>query len=70
MKLNKVLFITSFIPVIVFKVVARVGNATLTQAKVAMVIGLILAGIQFILSRQLIKHTTLVFLELGRHGYI
>jgi hypothetical protein len=58
MKLNKVLFITSFIPVIVFKVVARVGDATLIQAKVAMVIGLILAGIQFILSRQLIKHTT------------
>lgn len=58
MKLNKVLFITSFIPVIVFKVVARVGDATLTQAKVAMVIGLILAGIQFILSKRFLKRTT------------
>ena len=68
MKLNKVLFITSFIPVIVFKVVARVGDATLTQAKVAMVIGLILAGIQFILSRQLIKHTT--YLEKAFLGFL
>jgi multimeric flavodoxin WrbA/putative sterol carrier protein len=68
MKLNKVLFITSFIPVIVFKVVARVGEATLTQAKVAMVIGLVLAGIQFILSKQLIKHTT--YLEKAFLGFL
>ncbi len=68
MKLNKVLFITSFIPVIVFKVVARVGDATLIQAKMAMVIGVILAGIQFILSRQLIKHTT--YLEKAFLGFL
>jgi len=68
MKLNKVLFITSFIPVIVFKVVARVGDATLSQAKVAMVVGLILAGIQFILSRQLIKYTT--YLEKAFLGFL
>ena len=68
MKLNKVLFITSFIPVIVFKVVARVGDATLTQAKVAMVIGLILAGIQFILSKRLIKYTT--YLEKAFLGFL
>ena len=68
MKLNKVLFITSFIPVIIFKVVARVGEATLTQAKVAMVIGLILAGIQFILSKRLIKYTT--YLEKAFLGFL
>ncbi len=68
MKPNKILFITSFIPVIVFKVVARVGEATLTQAKAAMVIGLVLAGIQFILSKQLIKHTT--YLEKAFLGFL
>jgi hypothetical protein len=56
MKLKTILFITSFIPVIVFKVVARVGEATLTQAKVDTVIGLVLAGIQFILSKKFLKH--------------
>ena len=68
MKLNKVLFITSFIPVIVFKVVARVGEATLTQAKVATIVGLILAGIQFILSKRFIKHTT--YLEKAFLGFL
>lgn len=68
MKLNKVLFITSFIPVIIFKVVARVGEATLTQAKVALIVGLILAGIQFILSKRFIKHTT--YLEKAFLGFL
>lgn len=58
MKIKTVLFITSFVPVIVFKVVARVGEATLAQAKVATVSGLILAGAQFILSKKVIKHTS------------
>jgi len=49
-KPNTILFITSFIPVVAFSVVARVGDATLAQAKVATVVGLILAGIQFALS--------------------
>jgi len=53
-----ILFITSFIPVIAFKVLARIGEATLAQAKIATVIGFILAGIQFALSRQFLKCTT------------
>jgi multimeric flavodoxin WrbA/putative sterol carrier protein len=57
-KTKIILFITSFIPVIAFKVIARVGEANLAQAKAAMVIGLILAGIQFILSKQFLKRTT------------
>src|SRR4030066_2285773 len=58
LKAKTILFITSFIPVIVFKVVARIGDATLAQAKMATLLGLILAGIQFTLSKQFIKHTT------------
>jgi multimeric flavodoxin WrbA/putative sterol carrier protein len=68
MKLKTILFITSFIPVIVFKVVARVGDATLLQAKVATVVGLILAGTQFILSKRVIKHTT--YLEKTFLGFL
>jgi len=68
LKPNTILFITSFIPVIVFKVIARVGDATLAQAKVATVVGLILAGIQFILSTRFIKHTT--YLEKAFLGFL
>ena len=68
LKPSKLLFITSFIPVIVFKVVARVGDATLAQAKVATVVGLILAGTQFILSKKVIKHTT--YLEKTFLGFL
>lgn len=71
MKLSTILFITSFIPVIVFKVVARVGEATLDQAKLATVVGLTLAIIQLALSKRFVKHTNyiewafLVFLAVG-----
>ncbi len=58
MKLKNILFITSFFPVIIFKVVAQVGGATFAQAQIATVIGLILAGIQIILSKQFLKRTT------------
>ncbi len=68
LKLKTVLFITSFLPVIVFKVVARVGDATLVQAKVATVLGLILAATQFILSRRILKHTT--YLEKAFLGFL
>jgi len=68
LKPNTILFITSFIPVIVFKVVARVGEATLAQAKVATVVGLILAGIQFALSKRFIKHTS--YLEKTFLGFL
>src|SRR5512136_1389159 len=68
MKLKTILFITSFVPVIVFKVIARVGDATLAQAKVATVVGLILAGTQFILSKRVIKHAT--YLEKTFLGFL
>jgi multimeric flavodoxin WrbA/putative sterol carrier protein len=58
MKLKNILFITSFVPVITFKIVAQVGGATFTQAKMATVIGLILAGVQFMLSKQFLNRTT------------
>ena len=70
-KTKIILFITSFIPVIAFKVIARVGEANLAQAKAATVVGLILAGIQFILSKKFLDHTTylekafLIFLGIG-----
>jgi multimeric flavodoxin WrbA/putative sterol carrier protein len=66
--LKKILFITSFIPVIIFKIVARVGEATLEQAKMATVLGLILAGIQFFLSKRFINHTT--YLEKAFLGFL
>jgi multimeric flavodoxin WrbA/putative sterol carrier protein len=68
LKLKTVLFITSFVPVIVFKVVARVDDATLAQAKVATGVGLMLAGIQFLLSKRFIKHTT--YLEKTFLGFL
>jgi multimeric flavodoxin WrbA/putative sterol carrier protein len=63
-----ILFITSFIPVIVFKVVARMGNATLAQAKAATAVGLILAGIQYLLSKKVLKHNT--YLEKAFLGFL
>jgi multimeric flavodoxin WrbA/putative sterol carrier protein len=65
---STILFITSFFPVIAFKVVARVGQATLAQAKIATVLGLILAGIQFALSKRFLKHTT--YLERAFLGFL
>ena len=67
-KIKTILFITSFIPVIVFKVSARIGEATLGQAKAATVVGLILAGVQFMLSKRLTKHTT--YLEKAFLGFL
>ena len=67
-KLKTILFITSFIPVIVFKVVARTGDATLAQARVAIVVSLLLAGAQLILSRKVVKYTT--YLEKAFLGFL
>jgi len=58
MKLKNILFITSFVPVTIFTVLARVNVGTFSQAQIATVIGLILAGIQFIVSKQFLKSTT------------
>ena len=67
-KLNTILFMTSFIPVITFKVAARVGEASLAQAKAATVIGLILAAVQFFLSKRFLHHTT--YLERAFLGFL
>jgi putative sterol carrier protein len=67
-KLNLIFLVTSFIPVIVFKVIARVGEANLAQAKVATVVGLTLALIQFILAKRYLKHVS--YLEWAFLGYL
>lgn len=70
-KAEKVLFVTSFIPVATFKIIARVGDATWGQAKVAVVVGFILAAVQYISARKILKYNTylevafLVFLLAG-----
>lgn len=68
MKINTILFITSFVPVAVFKIIARIGAANLEQAKIATVVGLTLAIIQFLLSRKIIKHTS--YLEWAFLGFL
>ncbi|HYA13969.1 MAG TPA: SCP2 sterol-binding domain-containing protein [Syntrophales bacterium] len=62
------LFITSFLPVATFKIIARTGDATLMQAKVAVVVGLTLAIIQLAISRKTTKHTT--YLEWAFLGFL
>jgi hypothetical protein len=44
--LEKILFVTSFLPVAAFKTIARVGQATWGQAKAAVLVGFFLALIQ------------------------
>ena len=68
MKIDTVLLITSFIPVSVFKTIARVGSADIAQAKIATVVGLALAVIQFILAQKFLKHTS--YLERAFLGYL
>ncbi len=66
-KLKTILFVSSFVPVIVFSVVARVGDATRSQAKAATAVGLLLAGVQLILSKRVTKRTT--YLERAFLGF-
>ena len=68
MKPRTVLFITSFVPVIVFKVLARVGEAGLAQAKLATAVGLALAVAQIALSILFTKHTN--YLERAFLGFL
>jgi putative sterol carrier protein len=67
-KLEKVLFITSFIPVASFKSIARLGEATWGQAKAAVVIGFLLAVIQYVTARKILKHNT--YLEKAFLGFL
>jgi putative sterol carrier protein len=57
-KLDKVLFVTSFVPVAAFKTIARIGDATWGQAKIAVVIGFILAAVQYVSARKILKYNT------------
>jgi len=68
MKLNIIIFVTSIIPVIVFKVIARVGEADLAQARLATAVGLTLAIIHFFISKRFVKHTS--YLEWAFLGYL
>ena len=65
---SKILFVTSFFPVVIFKVLARVGEITPGRVKVAVVTGLVLAGGQYLLSRHFLKHTT--YLEKAFLGFL
>ena len=67
-KLGKVLFVTSFIPVASFKAVARLGDATWGQAKTAVVIGFVLAVIQYLSARKILKYNT--YLEKAFLGFL
>ena len=70
-KASAILFMTSFLPVAVFKITARIGDASLGQAKLAVTIGLLMAGTQYFLSKKWVGHTTylekafLAFLAVG-----
>ena len=68
LKPSTILFITSFIPVIAFKVLARVGEGTVAQARVATVLGLVLAAMQCALSKRFLKSTT--YLEKAFLGFL
>jgi putative sterol carrier protein len=62
------LFITSFIPVIVFKIVSRGGSGPLDQVKIAVLLGFVLAAVQFTLSRRFLKQST--YLERAFLGFL
>jgi putative sterol carrier protein len=67
-KTSRILFVTSFLPVAVFKIIARIGEASLAQAKLAVTIGLLMAGTQFFLSKKWIGHAT--YLEKAFLGFL
>jgi hypothetical protein len=67
-KPSKVFFVTSFFPVAIFKMLARLGEITPGRVKVAVLTGLILAIAQFFLSRRFLKYTT--YLEKAFLGFL
>jgi putative sterol carrier protein len=67
-KLDKLLFVTSFIPVATFKTIARLGEATWGQAKIAVLVGLILATIQYVSARKILHYNT--YLEKAFLGFL
>jgi len=67
-KLDKLLFVTSFVPVAVFKIIARMGEATWGQAKIAVLVGFILATIQYSSARRILHYNT--YLEKAFLGFL
>jgi putative sterol carrier protein len=67
-KLDKVLFVTSFIPVAAFKCIARLGDATWGQAKIAVIVGFLLAVVQYVSARKILKYNT--YLEKAFLGFL
>lgn len=65
---EKILFVTSFLPVAAFKTIARVGEATWEQAKVAVVVGFVLAVVQYVSARKILKYNT--YLEKAFLGFL
>jgi putative sterol carrier protein len=68
MKLSTILFITSFLPVVTFKTIARVGEANWNQAKIATAVGLVLAIAQIVTSKKVNKQAT--YLEWAFLGFL
>ena len=68
MKAERVLFITSFLPVAAFKAIARLGDATWGQAQVAVVVGLFLGVVQYVAARKILKVNT--YLEKAFLGFL
>jgi len=67
-KLDKVLFVTSFFPVAAFKSIARLGDATWGQAKIAVIVGFLLAVVQYVSARKILKYNT--YLEKAFLGFL
>jgi hypothetical protein len=67
-RIEKILFVTSFLPVAAFKIIARVGDATWGQAKAAVVIGLVLALIQYAAARRILRYNS--YLEKAFLGFL
>lgn len=67
-KWDKVLFVTSFLPVAIFKIIARVGDATWGQAKTAVLVGFLLAVIQYTAARRILKFNT--YMEKAFLGFL
>jgi len=68
LKPSKIFFVTSFFPVAIFKMLARLGEITPGRVKVAVLTGLTLAIGQFLLSSRFLKYTT--YLEKAFLGFL
>jgi putative sterol carrier protein len=67
-KPGAILSLTSFFSVVIFNLLARVGEAPLKQIRMAAVAGLVLAGVQMAFSRKVLKRTT--YLERAFMGFL